>query len=323
MSDTKESAALALNEAAISGDIDCAKVALGFDADIHYNHDMALRSAAKNARLPMIEFLVKQGADIHALSDEPLRAAAKNGREVVVKKLLELGANPDAQDGEPLINAATKGLTGVVRELLAHHANPHFSDDHALRQAAYNGHYQIVKELAENKADLFSLRGSAAHLAASEKHTDVVAYLTAQMAQQRNAFVEALSQSTVREFLRRDYGDTGETGFVRAVKMNCIDKAVARMKEQGDVLTPADLSLIKDRGGRPLGVVAAESGNLGALFDIDLWHGTLADVQGAWNAIPPLVRKSGGATEEDFAGIIAGFNQRQLKEKAGKVKLKF
>ncbi len=318
-----ESAALALNQAALSGDIDAAKVALGFDADVHYNHDMALRSAAKNAHLDMLEFLVKKGADVHALNDDALRAAAKNGRETTVKKLLELGANPDAQGGEPLINASTKGLTGVVKALLSHQANPHFSDDHALRQAAYNGHIEIVKALAENKADLFSMRGAAAHLAASEKHNGVVEYLSIEMNRQRDDFLAELSQSNVREFLRRDYRDTGECAFIRAVKMNCIEKAVARMKEQGDVLTSADLSELKDRQQRSFGVVSAEYGKLAPLFDIDLWRGTLADVQGAWNAIPPAVRKQGGASEEDFAGIVAGFNQRQLKEKAGKVKLKF
>lgn len=321
MSDEK--ASLCLNEAAINGDIDAAKVALAFDADVHHNHDMALRSAAKNARLDMIDFLVTKGADVHALNDDALRAAAKNGREPVVKKLLELGANPNAQEGEPLIQSATKGLTGIVNALLEHNADPHVSDDHALRQAAYNGHIEIVRALVENKADLFCMRGSAAHLAASEKHSALVEYLAIQMNRQRDAFIDELSQANTRDFLRRDYGDTNEPGFIRAVKMNCVEKAVARMKELGDVLTPADLADLKDRQQRPLGVVAAEYGKLGALFDIDLWRGTLADVQGAWNAIPLAIRKNGGATEEDFAGIIAGFNQRALKEKAGKVKLKF
>jgi hypothetical protein len=271
----------------------------------------------------MIEFLVQAGADVHTMKDEPLRAAARNGREDVVKKLLGLGADPDAQEGEALIQSSTKGLSGIVESLLSHQANPHFFADHALRQAAYNGHLEIVQLLAQNKADLFSMRGSASDLAAGEKHNAVVDYLAMEMNRQRDNFLEELSQATTRDFLRRDYRDTGEPAFIRAVKMNCVGKAIARMKEQGDVLTPADLSHLVDRDKRPLGVVAAEYGALKSLFDIDLWKGTLADVQGAWNAIPEASRKGGGATEEDFAGIVAGFNQRGLKEKAGKVKLKF
>jgi hypothetical protein len=320
---TIEKLSLSLNEAALGGDLEAAKLALNFGADIHCNFDRALRSAAQNGHLDVLEFLVKSGADVHAMNDEALRGAAKRGREAVVKKLLALGANPDAQEGEALIESSKKGLTGIVNELLARRADPHFSDDQALRLAAYNGHLDIVRALGNNKADLFSMRGSAADLAAGEKHADVVEFLAVEMNRQREMFVADLSQADSAGFLRSPWRETGEPAFIRAVKMNCVDKAVARMKECGDALSAADLSGVRDRQQRPLGVVAAEYGKLGAFFDSALWRGTLTDAQDAWNAIPVAVRKNGGITDADFEGIVAGFHQRQLKENAGKVKLKF
>jgi hypothetical protein len=319
-----EKLSLSLNDAALRGDLETAKVALGFGADVHFNFDRALRSASKNGHLEMVEFLVKSGADVHALNDEPLRAAAKSGRESVVAKLLELGANPDAQDGEALIESSKKGLSGIVNALLARRADPHFSDDQALRLAAYNGHADIVRALAANKADVFSMRGSAADLAAGEKHVPVVEFLAIEMNRQREMFIADLAQADAHDFLRRPWRETGEPAFIRAVKMNCMGQAVERMKECGDAVTSADLSGLCDRQQRSLGTVAAEYGRLGALFDVALWrNGTLEDAQTAWNGIPAAVRKNGGITDAEFEGVVAAFTQRQLKEKAGKVKLKF
>lgn len=315
---------LSLNDAAMKGDIDAARAGIAAGAEVHHNFDMALRSAAKSAHIGMIEFLVTEaGANVHALNDEALRAAAKNGRAVVVEKLLELGANPDAQDGDPLIQSATKGFAAVAKSLLAHRADPHIADDQALRQAAYNGHLDIVQALAQNKADLFAMRGSAAELAASEKYAPVVEYLAVEMNRQREAFLFELQNALTRNFLRANYSDTGEPAFIRAVKMNCVSHVVARMKECDDSLSPADLTDLKDRQQRPLGVLAAEYSMLTKLFDADLWRGTIAEVQQAWDKIPPATRKMSGMTEEDFAGIVAGLNQRTLKERAGKVKIKF
>ncbi|MEZ0224966.1 MAG: ankyrin repeat domain-containing protein [Alphaproteobacteria bacterium] len=315
---------LSLNDAAMKGDIEAAKAAISLGADVHHNFDMALRSAAKASHLPMIDFLVtEQGANVHALNDDALRAAAKNGRAAVAEKLLGLGANPDAQDGDPLIQSATKGYAEIAKSLLAHKADPHIGDDQALRQAAYNGHLDIVEALARNKADLFALRGSAAELAASEKKSLVVEFLAIEMNRQREMFLAELSGASTRNFLRATWHDTGEPAFIRAVKMNCLPQAVARMKETSDSLNPSDLTDLKDRKGRCLGVLAAEYGALTKLFDPALWHGTLDDVQQAWNKIPPGVRKTSGMTDADFEGVVASFNQRTLKERGGKVKIKF
>lgn len=324
MSDENEQISIALNDAAAKGDIEAAKAALAAGADVHYSRDLALRSAARESRVEMLHFLVREaGADVHALNDEALRHAAKNNREAAVEALLELGANANVMDGDPLIQAATKGFNAVAKSLLKHSANPHFSDDQALRQAAFNGHLPVVITLAQNKADLFSMRGSAAALAANEKHEAIVNFLAENMQRERAEFLGTLSlMTTVKRFLKSDYRHTGESAFIRAVKMNCLDEAVKKLKDAGETLNAEDLDL-RDRNGRPLGWMAAEFGKLNKLLDADLWRGSLEEVQSVWEKIPPSVRKSSGMTEEDFAGVIASFHQRALKEKAGKIRLKF
>jgi ankyrin repeat protein len=318
-----EKFSLALDGAAKVNDIDAAKRAIAEGADVHYGRDMALRSAAKAGHVGMLVYLIQgAGADIHAVNDEALRHAVKNNREGVVKALLDFGANADVMEGEPLIQAATKGFSDVAASLLAHGANPHFSDDQALRQAAYNGHLAIVQELAENKADLFAVHGSAAVLAANENHESVVSFLAERMERERKAFVEALSGSPASSFLRTPYRDTGEVGFVRAVKMNCLEETVARMKACGDTLTGEELHGIKDRHGHSLAILAADCGKLSRLFDPDLWPVTLDAVKAAWEQIPPAARKSGGMGDEEFGSVIAALNQRALREKSGKLKLK-
>jgi hypothetical protein len=56
------------------------------NSDIHA-HEHALRSAAENGHLSVIEFLVAHNADIHAHNESALRSAAKNGHLPVVEFL--------------------------------------------------------------------------------------------------------------------------------------------------------------------------------------------------------------------------------------------
>jgi hypothetical protein len=105
--------------------------------------------------------------------------------------------------------------------------------------------------------------------------------------------------------------------------MNCLAAVVNRLKQDGAELTCDEIHGVKDRQQRPLAILAAEYGRVKELFDVDLWRGPLADAQTAWEKIPPAIRKMSGMSEEDFAGLVASHNQRALKERAGKVKLKF
>jgi hypothetical protein len=314
-----ERASLDLHKAALAGDLAAARAALAAGADVHYNSGVALRAAAETEHFQVLSFLVRDaGADVHVLQDKALRLAVKNGNDATVDALLSLGADPNAMDGEPLVEAAKRGRAGIAKSLLARRANPHFSNDHALRLAALNGHEGIVRDLVRAKADVFAMGASAENLAAAEGHAAIAGFLRARMEEERRLFLLELGLPVdARQFLLRDYRDTGEPGLIRAVRMDCLTEAVRRLAETGGGLSPQDLAGVRDREHRPLWLVAAEHGRLKPLFALDLWRAREEAVQ-AWNAIPGDLRRAGGMSEDDFAGLVAGFDRRALKEKSAR-----
>jgi len=83
-------------------------------ADIHVNHEYALRWACKNGYLEVVKFLVESGADIHVCCEYPLRFAAKNGHLEVVNFLVENGAVVQCCQNYPLHLAAQNYHFSIV-----------------------------------------------------------------------------------------------------------------------------------------------------------------------------------------------------------------
>ena len=61
-------------------------------ADVHYDEDLPLQSAAALGHLEMVLFLLERGADIHADNERALRVARGGGNEAIIALLLERGA---------------------------------------------------------------------------------------------------------------------------------------------------------------------------------------------------------------------------------------
>jgi hypothetical protein len=120
---------------------------LAAGADVHADNDYALRGAAVNGHLPVVQALLAAGADVHADNDYALCCAARNGHLPVVQALLAAGANLHARDDYALCCAVGNGHLPVVQALLAAGANLHADNDYALCWAARNGHSECVKLL--------------------------------------------------------------------------------------------------------------------------------------------------------------------------------
>ena len=90
---------------------------LAAGADLHAYDDYALRWAAGNGHLPVVQALLAAGADLHANDDHALRWAAGNGHLPVVSALLAAGANVHADDDQALCWAANCGHTEIVKLL--------------------------------------------------------------------------------------------------------------------------------------------------------------------------------------------------------------
>ena len=124
--------------------------------------------------------LVSEGADIHAGDDQALKWAARNGYLEVVEFLVENGADIHAWDDFALEQAACNGHLEVVEFLVSIGADIHTCEDLALRKAAYNGHLEVVKFLVENGADIHAWGNRALRFADEKGHSEVVEYLKSQ-----------------------------------------------------------------------------------------------------------------------------------------------
>lgn len=99
--------------------------------------------------------MLEYGADVHIQHDYALRHSAIRGHSSVVTKLLECGADVHANDDEALRCCASNG-NGNGNGNLECGANMHARDDEALRHSASNNHLLIVNKLLENGANLYS-----------------------------------------------------------------------------------------------------------------------------------------------------------------------
>ena len=63
--------------------------------NIHANNDLALRLAANNGHLNIVQYLVSKGANIHALSNGALMMAAMICHLPIILYLFSIGANTD------------------------------------------------------------------------------------------------------------------------------------------------------------------------------------------------------------------------------------
>ncbi len=112
----------ALVQAALNGHLNVVKYFTEENyprADINYKDDWALRIAADDGYLNVVEYLVEHGADIHAVDDYALRWAAANGHLPIVKYLVEHGADIHVDNDWALKNAEQYNHSDVVKYLIS------------------------------------------------------------------------------------------------------------------------------------------------------------------------------------------------------------
>lgn len=83
----------ALVTAVVKNDVQMVHACLEAKADIHFQEDLPLRSAAFTGHFDILKLLVDKGADIHAVNDEALLYAAKSRDSAMTLYLIEKGAD--------------------------------------------------------------------------------------------------------------------------------------------------------------------------------------------------------------------------------------
>lgn len=148
--------------AALNGDLETVKTAIGQDIDVRAMDELgrtALMFAAYNGHTEIVQLLVNDGSDINKANSEgrtPLMFAASGPFPETVGFLLDEGADPNAKDNvegwTPLMYASAEGNLEVVELLLENGADPNLEDtdgETAIDFAANNGHSEVVT-LLEN-----------------------------------------------------------------------------------------------------------------------------------------------------------------------------
>ena len=118
------------------------------------SHSIVLKNIKSIWTVDTFKYFIEEGIDIHADDDWALRYAAFNGHLEVVQYLIDKGADIHAYDDYALRYAAINGYLEVVRYLIDNGANIHARNDDALRCAAFNGHLEVVQYLIDKGADI-------------------------------------------------------------------------------------------------------------------------------------------------------------------------
>ncbi len=286
----------------------------------------ALISAATRGDIEAVRQYAGNVADVRYDDCKALRMAAAGGHHDIVEVLLNAGAYPNALDGAALTSAVEKNDVRMARLLLNHGADPDLHFALCLRRAAHIGAIEVITELVKAGVDLFATPfmpdAIAAQNADQAGKTETAEFLHDVMRQQKEKFLEDMhAAEDCILFMRNPYAGTREPGFVRAVKMGCIDDALARMISSNVAMQDFPLHKLEDRYGRTLQNMAAEWGLAMKLYDPLLWRSQVPAMQESWGRFPHRYFESGVLKRDDFNAIVAGVQQNSLKAKAHKYKI--
>ena len=127
---------------------------IGINQYICCNPAIAVRAAAFNGHLSIVQYLVEQyNADIRSCNDFALSRASAGGHLLLVKYLITLIEDThDAYSGA-LVWASKKGQLPVVKYLIEKGANVNYDRGAPLEFASGKGHSEVVDYLIENGAN--------------------------------------------------------------------------------------------------------------------------------------------------------------------------
>ena len=182
-----------LSYAALGKKINVMALLLDRGADIHYDGDDALRTAANfggldggSDGLAMVQFLLDRGANIHARNDAAL-CQDRYGRYSLemTRLLLDRGANIHAQNDKVLRDVVKAGHLELTRFLLDRGANVHALRDGVLQTVASNGTAEMMRLLLDRgaDADIHTQRDEPLFLAARRGRQEMVRLLLERGAQ--------------------------------------------------------------------------------------------------------------------------------------------
>lgn len=148
----------ALRRASYAGQLNSVKYLIESKmADIHFDEDIALRSAAGNNQFDVVRYLIEAGADIHVKNERPLQTASALGNMEIVKYLIEVGADILLGEDGAMGPAGRNGHLDVLKYLTDRKGRIPEGSDYALAYASESGHLEAVDYLLRIGVDVHSL----------------------------------------------------------------------------------------------------------------------------------------------------------------------
>ncbi|KAJ3337694.1 hypothetical protein HDU93_000701 [Gonapodya sp. JEL0774] len=172
----------ALIEACSTGHLETVKMLLDRGADIHFQHDGALRMASRCGNVEIVQLLLSKGANLepreyNVEGCSALCEAAEFGRSEVVLELLSHGADIHVFEDYPLLVATVRDHLDTVRLLLSKGADVGTRDNEAICVAAQLGLVEMMCLLLDRGADVNAQNGSPLRYAEGSGRWDLVSLL--------------------------------------------------------------------------------------------------------------------------------------------------
>lgn len=117
--------------------------------DIHYDNELAFRSACQSGNIDLVKLFLdkKYSINIHALNEDAFIKTCKYGYEEIARLLLDNNVNYHEQNDEALISSIINGNLSIVRLLLSGERLSTYNDNvlkSAFETSCKNGHSEIA-----------------------------------------------------------------------------------------------------------------------------------------------------------------------------------
>lgn len=309
----------ALCKAARHGEIWRVETLLDMGVDVNYREGRALLAAVSQSHSDVMELLLRRGLTLTPqLCNDALGEAAANADAKLVQYFLDRGANAAHDDSSALGLAIPRGNPEVIGKLLAAGANPNAGLGNFLCITIAHGHNEAARQMLAYGADpaTYHRDMNALDWAISLGMRDVADDIRSghNGAAATRDFFTGKTPAQLRETLPL-YGD--QTGLHLAAKSGHFDVVRDTFLNAGEKLTTQDL-MQKTPAGQTVLLLAAQTQQLGRVFDPRLWLGRSEEVMKLHAEHLPAAHRG----DIDINQVIVAIDQLKLQQMSQGFKLR-
>lgn len=154
--------------------VEMIKILIANGANIHVQHEKALRTAIEHCNLEIAEILIDAGANIHSQDSLAFIIAVLRGNISIIELLLVNGADINARNGQIIVDASEYCTIEVLRFLIDNGADISVQNDLALIRAVQKESIEKVELLLAKGADIHAQNDLALRCACANSNSDMI-----------------------------------------------------------------------------------------------------------------------------------------------------